>query len=95
MYTEIAQINVPTTVDKYLSISSIYITPDDKYFAVSMGYKPTYYAVYELKTQKYITLFEVPGWGYYLYYKDDVFYSSNGKKRNFALSIKNQYILDS
>lgn len=92
MYTEITQINAPTTIDKFLSIGNVFVTNDDKYFVIRMGYKPTYYAVYELETQKYITLFKVPGWSLYLYYKDNIFYSSNGKSRNFELSVNNQTV---
>ena len=92
LYTEIAQINTPSSVDKYLSIYEVLFTPDDKYFVVNMGYKPSYFAVYELETQKYITLFKVPGWADYLYYKDDVFYTSNGKSQQFKLSINDQSV---
>ena len=90
-YITIAEINLPATVDKGLVINTVYITSDNKYFIVDMGYKPKYFAVYELETQKYITLFKVPGWTYGLYYKDNTLYTSNGKKKNYKLQINSKY----
>ena len=90
-YIKIAEINPPTTVDKYLFISKVHITPDNKYFIVRMGFKPTYFAVYELETQEYITLFKVSGWADQLFYQDNTLYTSNGKKKNYELKINSKY----
>ena len=90
-YTKIAEIKPPTTVDQNLFISKVHITPDDKYFIVRMGFKPTYFAVYELETQEYITLFKVPGAADLLFYKDNTLYTSNGKKKKYELKIDSKY----
>jgi len=85
-YVEIAQINAPK-VDKYTWIGEVLFTQDMKYFILKNGINPTYLSIYELSTQKYINSYKIPGFPN-VYYINNTFYTSNGKRRNLMLSLE-------
>ena len=58
-------------------ISNAWITPDEEYIMVEMGYKPSEFALYDFNTHEMINKFIVPGWTYKLYYDGNSFYTSN------------------
>ena len=59
----------------YAGIGDFYITNDNKYLAITHGFKPTSIAIYDFETFDLVGVWKCPGWSRYLYYfsEDNLF----------------------